>query len=409
MHVLLTCLLATSVAVIFWSYCGYAIYLWVASSFTTQKSVTKEKDYQPGVSLVISAFNEASVIKEKLDNASNLDYPQELLEVLVISDASDDGTDEIVNSYEQRPIELRTQTQRQGKTAGLSAHVPTVKHEIIVFTDANAIFDEQAISKLVRHFTETSVGYVVGQQKYFSAATGEAGDSESLYWKYETWIKQRESRFNSVVGGDGAIYATRKSLFQPLRYDDINDFVNPLQIIAKGYRGLYEPEAICFEHAAGSFKGEFKRKIRIVNRSIRATFRVPEVLNPLRTGIFAFHLLSHKILRWLTAFFMLMAFVSNLLLCLTIDTHFPRIMLAFQLFFYICAALGTYKSARNYRIISIPYYFCLANFAAGIGVTTYLMGRKYVSWSPDRTAVKASQPTDNQLARVTHDEPSSIQ
>ena len=152
---------------------------------------SSDGDYQPGVSLVISAYNEAAVIKEKLDNASNLDYPQELLEVIVISDASDDGTDEIVKSYTPRPITLRTQTERQGKTAGLTAHVPTVNHEIIVFTDANAIFDGQAISKLVRHFTDTSVGYVVGQQKYFPAAKGQAGDSESLYWKYNPLLSAK--------------------------------------------------------------------------------------------------------------------------------------------------------------------------------------------------------------------------
>ena len=397
MLIALETLLAASISVIAWCYLGYPIYLWVSTRLQGQASEIVPVGDLPGVSLIISAYNESAVIQKKLDNAANLSYPQELLEIIVVSDASDDGTDEIVRDFGKREVRLCRQDQRQGKTAGLTEHVPSAKHELLLFTDANAIFEEQAIGNLVRHFIDPEVGYVVGQQKYLSGEVGDAGNSESLYWKYETWIKKQESRIDSVVGGDGAIYATRKSLFQPLRVDDINDFVNPLQIIAKGHKGVYEPEAICFEHAAGSFHGEFQRKIRIVNRSIRATFRVPTVLNPFRTGLFAFHLFSHKLVRWLTSFFMVTAFASNVAICLLTDAVGFRFLLAMQLIFYGLAACGFSRFARNFRCISFPFYFCLANLAAGIGVATYIMGHKYISWSPDRTAVQEGPLASNSI------------
>ena len=164
------------------------------------------------------------------------------------------------------------------------------------------MYEPDAIRKLVRNFADPNVGYVVGQQRY-EKDCAEISVAESLYWKYESWLKERETRLGSVVGGDGAIYAIRRSLFKPLRPDDISDFTLPLMIVADGFRGIYEPEAICYERTASSFGGEFRRKIRIVNRSLRAVTRVPQVLNPFRVGVFSLQLFLHKVLRWFAPFF----------------------------------------------------------------------------------------------------------
>ena len=260
--------------IVFWS-CSIAVITpYVIYPVTLFLLSRLRRPQRPGsqtrsVSLVISAYNEASVIREKLENACSLDYPPDLLQILVISDASDDGTDEIVKEFANRSVRLFRQVPRAGKSAALTKFVPECKGEIVVFSDANSVYDREAIRKLVRHFEDPSVGYTVGHQRY-SRGTGAAARSESAYWTYEVKLKVWESRLSSVVGGDGAIMAIRRELFTPLRNDDINDFLIPLRIVVAGYRGVFDAEAFCYEDAAPDFAGEFKRKVRIVNRSFRA-------------------------------------------------------------------------------------------------------------------------------------------
>ncbi|TWU01276.1 glycosyltransferase [Stieleria varia] len=373
------------IVLVAWPYLGYPVWLWLLSRILGEKNeAINASENLPTVTLIISAFNEGPVIRQKLENLLELDYPTHLLDVMVISDASDDGTDDIVREFSNLGVSLYRQQARQGKSAGLSAFAPLAKGDYLLFSDANAIFDPSAVSKLIRHFSDSNIGYVVGQQKYVTEDGNDVGESEGLYWRYETWIKRHESLVDSVVGGDGAIYAIRKELFSPLRYDDINDFVNPLQIISKGYRGVYEPDAVCYERAAGSYEGEYRRKVRIVNRSIRALWRVPVVMNPFRHGLFSFHVISHKLLRWFAVFFMLGAFACNLLLVVQSPEVFVRILMASQVLIYTLAAVGLIPAMRKWRVVSVPFYFCLANLAAGCGVLAYFIGKRYVTWTPDR-------------------------
>ena len=368
-----------------WPYIGYPAWLVIVRALRPKKQRETDPGFElPMVTLVVSAFNEASVIRSKLENSLALDYPQDLLEILVISDASDDGTDEIVNEFSADGVRLARQEPRRGKSAGLTEFVPSANGEIIVFSDANAIYHPDAICKLINRFCDPEVGYVVGQQKHVEESCGEVEESETMYWKYETWIKQRESEVDSVVGGDGAIYAIRKHLFDPLRYDDINDFINPLQIITKGYRGVYEADAQCVEHASESFSREFKRKIRIVNRSIRALWRVPSVMNPIRHPLFAFNVISHKLIRWLAGFAMIGSILASVLAVVFEPSIASWGLLSIQSVFYFLAILGLIAPLRNRRIVSIPFFFCLANIASLCGVTTYLVGKKYVTWNPNR-------------------------
>jgi cellulose synthase/poly-beta-1,6-N-acetylglucosamine synthase-like glycosyltransferase len=205
----------------------------------------------PRVTLVISAFNEAAVIRRKIENALELDYPPDLLDVAVISDASHDGTDEIVESFPPDRVSLRRQRERRGKTAGLNNEVPALAGEIIVFSDANAIYRADAIRNLVRNFADPEVGCVTGEARYVEGTGTTADAGEHAYWDYEMGLKRLETAVGSMVGGDGAIYAIRKHLWQPLPESAINDFLNPLQIVAAGWRNVYEPEAVAFEETAG--------------------------------------------------------------------------------------------------------------------------------------------------------------
>jgi cellulose synthase/poly-beta-1,6-N-acetylglucosamine synthase-like glycosyltransferase len=276
-------LLLVSVGVIGYVYAGYPALLWLIVRLRGARPIHRA-DISPRVSLVISAFNEAHVIRQKLDNALALRYPRERLEIVVVSDASDDGTDEIVQEYEPRGVRLFRQPERGGKTRGLNAVLPTLSGEIVVFSDANAMYRPDALAMLVRNFADPEVGCVTGEAQY-TAGDGAAADrGERVYWDYEIQIKRLETAVGSMVGGDGAIYAIRHSLWRPLPENAINDFLNPLQIVAEGWRGVYEPQAVCFEETAGAARSEYKRRVRIVSRSWRAVFQARQALNPLRTG-----------------------------------------------------------------------------------------------------------------------------
>lgn len=374
------------VQVVFWlcvvgiitPYLVYPAWLFLLSRFRTPRSETSGP---VSVSFVISVFNEAEVIREKLNNSLALNYPKDLLEIVVISDESDDGTDEIVKEFSN--VRLIRQSPRQGKSAGITAAFEELSGELIVFSDANAIYQADAIGHLTKHFADPKVGYVVGRQMY-GQSDGQAEQSESTYWDFELTLKAWESRLSSVVGGDGAIMAIRRDLFTPLKADDINDFIIPLRIVAAGYRGRFEPQAVCYEEAAPSFAGEFRRKVRIVNRSIRAVSRVPQSLNPFVVGIFAAQLFCHKVIRWFALFLMIGAFLGSGYLAVS-GSRLYQLAFVAQASFYLLAVLAQLTAIRSFRPVTLVFYFCLANLAGGIGVMNFLIGKKFVTWTPQRT------------------------
>ncbi|QEF99653.1 Beta-monoglucosyldiacylglycerol synthase [Stieleria maiorica] len=342
----------------------------------------------PRASVVISAYNEAAVIREKLENACALDYPSELLEVIVISDESDDGTDEIVREFAGRSVKLFRQVPREGKSAALTKFVPRCNGDVIVFSDANSVYQPDAVAKLVRHFSDPKVGYVVGHQRYHQG-DGAASKSESAYWDFEIRLKCWESRLSSVVGGDGAIMAMRRELFSPLQKDDINDFLIPLRIVVAGYRGLFDPEAVCYEEAAPSFGGEFKRKVRIVNRSFRALTRAPGAMNPLKVGVFAWQLICHKVVRWLAPVFLIGCLATSTALAASGSTFF-QLTLVVQIAFYLLAVARLIPKVGEFKLIYLCYFFCLSNVAAGLGIINIFLGRKFSTWTPQRTEISKS-------------------
>ncbi|MBX3439929.1 MAG: glycosyltransferase family 2 protein [Planctomycetaceae bacterium] len=345
----------------------------------------------PRVSLVISAFNEESTIGPKIANSLALDYPNGALEIIVISDASTDGTDEIVRDFADQGVVLCRQEQRAGKSAGLTRFVPQAKGEILVFSDANSMYESDAIRKLVRHFSDEQVGFVAGHQRYHDSEES-SSTSESLYWRYETAVKVFESRVGSVVCGDGAIYAIRSELFEPLAADDINDFALPLKIIIRGYRGVFDREAICYEHAAGDFAGEFRRRVRIVNRSFRAVCRNWRALSPFHVGWFAMQLFVHKVVRWFVPFLLFALLTANVAVIAAGGGPYYVAFLALQVICYVLAALHAFPPLRRYRPVYVCYYFCLANAAAGLGILTYFTGKRFQTWTPERNPHPEGDP-----------------
>lgn len=345
----------------------------------------------PKVTLIISAYNEDAVIGAKLDNARALDYPPGKLQIIVISDASSDETDAIVERHadEDARVTLFRAPERRGKTMGLNGGMALATGDVVVFSDANAMYAGNAIRELVKAFAEERVGYVVGAALYSDSADGEAQQSEGLYWRYELMLKELESALGSVVGGDGAIYAIRRSLYWPLREDDINDFVNPLQIIAAGYRGVFNPEARCYEESAASFAKEFRRKRRIVNRSWRAVLRYGRGVLGAGNPAFVFQLASHKVLRWFAMPLILTCTAANALIVLGGGGAFYALTLGLILSSGALAFTGFLldRAARPIpTIFYVPFYFYLVNLAAMLGIWDQSRGIRHSKWEHVRKA-----------------------
>lgn len=346
-----------------------------------------DETFSPSVTMIVSAYNEEQTIRKKIENCLQLQYPADKLKILIVSDCSDDKTDEIVFEYADRGVTLYRQDERLGKTAGLNRTMESVESDLVVFSDANAMYDPMAVQMMVRHFADAEIGYVVGHARYVDTSVSRAAQSENIYWNIEVMLKQWESDFYSVVGGDGAIYMIRSELYQPMEQTDINDFVNPLQIVAAGYRGIFDASAFCTEEAADDFEKEFGRKVRIVNRSFNGVLRVKQLLNPFRFPRFSWLLISHKLIRWFSPFIFVAHFMASLALASAVSgVLFGRLSLAAYAAIAVLAIIGalSHRSRFGNKLFFLSYYFVLMNIACGSGILRRLSGEKITTWSTVR-------------------------
>ena len=369
---------------IIYVYFGYPLLTFVVGSFKSKK-IKRVETHRPYVSLTIAAYNEELRIEEKLKNSLELEYPNDKLEIIVFSDGSTDNTNEIVKNYTKRGIKLIELQRRKGKTAGQNIAVEQAKGEIIVFSDANAIYKKNAINKIVRNFSDNSVGGVCGELTYLKDNKSMIGEAEDVYWNYEKFLKKNENNFFSILGANGSIYAVRKNLYVPLAENIISDFIEPLKILEQGYRFIYEPDALSFEQSNSDYKQEYKRKKRIVNRSFYSLLKHKEFLNPLKYPLLSFQLISHKIFRWMVLPFLFILFFSNIFLLK--ETLFQLFFVG-QVIFYLISFTGYLATKKGFSniILYSPFYFCLVNFASMKGIFDYLIKRQnIVAWEPIRT------------------------
>lgn len=376
----------TLLVLVAYVYAGYPVLLFILAHLNRPRKsdLVENAGDPPTISLLISAFNEEDCIAEKLENSLALNYPADRINIVVISDASDDQTDSIVDGFAEQNISLLRMTERGGKTLGLNAAIERSVADVIVFSDANAHYQSDAVKALAAPFTDASVGAVVGESSYVDADSG-SGQSESLYWRYETAIKYWESATGSVVGGDGAIYAVRRALYRPMAAADLSDFVNPLEVVRAGSRCVYEPAALSYEDTADNYSKEYRRKVRIVNRAWRALWKMRGMLNPIHFGYFSLKLWSHKVLRWLVPVFLGALLFLNLILFTKAAVYAVTLMA--QLVFYASAFIGYTRRRRHEQpaAFRIPYYFCLVNFAAAVGLIELMSGKTYTTWKTART------------------------
>ena len=301
-----------SVFMVFYVYIGYPLIIKFIGSIL-RRNVTKGA-IEPKVTVIISAHNEEDNIAQTLENKLNQDYPREKLEIIVVSDGSTDKTDEIVRTFGNQGVRLIRQEPRAGKTVAINRAANEANGEILVFSDANSIYSADSLHHIVRNFYDSEVGYVTGKMIYKNENGDPNGDGCTTYMKYENFLRAAETKAGSIVGVDGGIDAVRKNLYRKMSPDQLPDFVLPLRIIEKGYRVVYDPQALLVEPTLSNHGDEYKMRVRVALRSYWALGSMKHMLSLKRFKLFAWQLWSHKVLRYMSFIFMIFAWTFNLFL-----------------------------------------------------------------------------------------------
>lgn len=366
---------------ILYTYGGYFIMVSVLARLRPEE--TTASNYTPRLTIVVAAYNEELSIAAKLENILNLDYPKDALELIVGSDASDDGTDAIAQGYADRGVRLQRVEGRLGKTAVQNRCARAGTGDVLVFTDATTRLHKQSLRELVMYFADPAVGCVGARLRYLSNDTGPTGRGGRSYWGYEALLKKWESRFNSMIGVSGCYYAIRKDVYTDIDPKLISDFVVVLDTYAKGLRTVYAHNALCEEQTLQTSADEFGMRVRVALRTYAALFNRGHLLNPLRYPVFSFQLISHKILRYGVSFMLPALLVTNLFL---LDRVFFQVSFAFQVGFYLCAGIAWLRerNAKPSGVLALPYYFTLTNLAAITAFLKFLRGERVVVWTPKR-------------------------
>ncbi|KAB0666506.1 glycosyltransferase family 2 protein [Oryzomonas japonica] len=369
-----------SVVLVFYVYAGYP--LLAAGLAACLHQTVRKKTFEPTVTILISAYNEAEGIATTIENKLGLEYPQNKLEIIVISDGSTDRTDVIVQSFADHDVRLLRQEPRAGKTSALNMAVPLAKGDIIIFSDANSLYAPDTLRKLLANFADEKVGYVTGKMIYANPDGTPIGEGCSAYMKYENALRSIETRLGSVVGVDGGIDAIRATLYRPMNADQLPDFVQPLKVIEQGCRVVYEPEAVLWEHTLKDTEDEYRMRVRVSLRAFWALFDMRQLLWPGINPLFAWQLWSHKVLRYLCFWFLLVAYVTNWLLLGNGEGY--TVMLVLQHAGYVGAlAAPRTKSAGVWgRLLTFSRYFVLLNLASAHAFGKFLLGKKQVVWTP---------------------------
>lgn len=337
---------------------------------------------EPTVTVLIPAYNEADCIATTLNRLIEQDYPRERLQIVVVSDASDDGTDEIVQRHADFNVELIRVESRGGKANALNVAVPQTRGEIIVFCDANAQFAQDAVRNLVRNFADGTVGYVTGQLTLVSPGESLSGGGSAAYVRYEGIVRVAETRVASIIGVNGGVDAIRRSLYSDVPRELITDLVLPLRVIASGYRVIYDPSVRSTEVANSQLRSEFRMRVRVALRAWQGLAHMKRLLNPLHYPVTAFCLLSHKVLRYVGFVFLLSAAVANI--SLAISSEIYQKLLFFQIALYVLAILGITRTGGGWgrRFGVLPGYLLVSYAAFALAAIKFVRGQTMATWKP---------------------------
>ena len=378
MTALAAALFWAALAIIAYTYVGYPIRLAFLSRLRRGHRVG---DVISAVDVVIAAYNEQDHIAQKLENTLALDYPADIMRIIVVTDGSSDATPDIVRRYADRGVLLVHQPERQGKTAALARALPHLQGEAILFTDANCALPAQTVRRMVRHLADPKVGGVSGVKRVGQAG---ASEGENLYWLYEGWLKALDSRFGSVMGAPGEIWLARREAYRPPPPDILlDDFYASVEMVTRGWRVVYEPDALSLEPASPTLGAEWRRRVRNAAGGWQAVLRLTNIW---RGGApLLFQYLSHRVLRWMVVPLLLpLVLITNLLLLP--ETQY-LVLLGIQLLFY-SAGLAGWLLVRNERragLLAAPLAVCMFNAAALVGGWRYIRGQYTVLWPKVRS------------------------
>lgn len=379
--------LAAAVGLVGYAYVGYPALLKLAGLFRRRPGPRREPAEWPFLTITVPAYNEAAVIRGKLQRLLALDYPADRRQVLVVSDASTDGTDEIVKEFAGRGVELVRLPQRGGKTAAENAARPHLRGDIVLNTDASVRLDPLSIKRLIASFTDPTVGAASGRDVSVARVTDQANVGESGYVNYEMWVRDLETRVYGIIGASGCFYAIRKDLHMHLVPEALSrDFAAALIAREYGFRTVSVPDAYCFVPRVPSLRKEYRRKVRTFTRGIQTLFYKRHLLNPFRYGVFAWMLFSHKLCRWVVPWAGVLGLVSIALFAAT--SPWARWTLAGVAAGSGIGALGWLwpEGRRLPKLLALPAYVVAGNLAVLHSWISAFRGDLNPIWEPTRRA-----------------------
>lgn len=364
----------------------FPLLLWIYNKLKQTKPVNMnaEQMQYPSIAVICAAYNEQEHIGQKIQSFLDLDYPKDKIKLIIISDDSSDDTNDIVQSFSDKNVELIIQKPRGGKQRAHNLIEPSLSSDFIMSTDANTIFEPDAVKELVSAITSNSeIGLVSGELRLIKAGTEESG--EGLYWKFESFLKQQDSDFHSIIGANGSIFLIRRDLFTQIDPASVDDFERTLYVLSSGFKAKYAPAAKAYEEVTEYAREEFSRKVRIITQEWFALFRNIALLNPFRHFKISLILISHKVIRWLLFVFTFMTLAGSMF----IPQPFYMFMFWVQILFYSFGALelAFQKSGKRIPLAGIPAYFLTMNIASLIAFIRFLQNRNVGVWNPVRKQV----------------------
>jgi cellulose synthase/poly-beta-1,6-N-acetylglucosamine synthase-like glycosyltransferase len=372
--------LAGAGSLVVWVYAGYPLALSMLGRLRPRPR--RRAPLEASLAVLVAAHDEEEVIADKIANVRDADYPSELIELIVASDGSSDQTVEAARrAGATRVLDL----PRVGKLTALNRAVEASTGELLVFTDADSLFERATLRELVSNFADPEVGGVAANVVRYVEEDGRpVARGEGLYWRYEQLLKRLEDRVGSAVSASGHLYAVRRRLFTPSTLTaGTDDFVISTQVVRAGGRLAYDEHAVVLVPAPEEGATELRRKVRVMNRGLRSALGLRGDLLPTRTGLYALEVIFHKLLRRLVGFLLVAVLVSSAVLAARNPAWW--IVLAPQLAFYALATAGAMLAGRRagrLKVFWIPYFFCLGNVAAALAVLSLLLGVRFTTWEP---------------------------
>ena len=375
--------------IVFYTYIGYGILLYIIirlkrllKGAPLQQAMPADEDL-PTMTLMICAYNEEDVVKEKMENTLALDYPKDKFRIMWVTDGSNDHTNELLKAYPE--VDIVFSPERKGKTAALKHGLRELKTRYVTFTDANTMINSGALREIARLFSNPTVGCVSGEKRVAARKAGEmAAEGEGLYWRYESTLKRWDSELYSAMGAAGELYAIDPKLCREVPDEALlDDFMLSMYVVLAGKRIAYTPEAFAREYGSANIYEESKRKRRIAAGGLQSIWWLRSMLNPLHQPLVTFQYVSHRVLRWsITPIAMVLLLLANIALVAMGAGTVYTMMLILQAIFYLMALAGWLQNRIGYKnkLLYTAYYFVFMNFNVFRGMAYLKSHGKSGAW-----------------------------